>query len=312
MADIQDNTSQDSKAETSSSQNVSQEAIAKWNKQYESQFVDAANQIIDIIKNHPAANKLKWSDTQKKDESAAPAPVDDEEWYTRAWLVLLLVIGLLLWLKWYFFASALLVVGLLLWLKRHLDLAALVIGLLLLAWIASPVFLHFDADGAVRFTKPWETGQNKTRDGNPTPGGAVTGSGDTSGGGSTQNKPNGKNTTAESTASATMDLATGKCTVNIKNGNTAPDKDKQSSGNVTGASSLKYVNVALAVTAYILGMIFFCAVLRWLGKAERKKRLLGRCGGDFRKLLAGSPDRAEHQKEFMREMIRVYFDKEAD
>ena len=185
------------------------------------------------------------------------------------------------------------------------------VWVLLLAWIACPVFLNFDAGGALSFTKPWGTpnappviGNGDQRKGESTPKG-------------TENQPkkNGssseKNMTAESTASVKVDLATNKCDVSIKK--TVSDaKDKQSSGNVAGDSSLKYVNVGMTIAAYILGLIFLALVLRGLRKAERKHELLGGHGGVFRKLLAASPDRAEHQKTFMREMMRVYFDKEAD
>ena len=146
-----------------------------------------------------------------------------------------------------------------------LSLFQLLVFGLLLAWIASPAFLNFDADGAVRFTKPWETEQRKA----------------------TENPKKFEATGAIDWSKNKIISFTADCT-----------KPAQ-------RASLKYVNVGMAVAAYILGLIFLALVLRGLRKAARKYELLGEHGGDFRKLLAASPDRAEHQKEFMREMMRV-------
>ena len=166
---------------------------------------------------------------------------------------------------------------------------------LLLAWIACPVFLNFDAGGAVRITKPWAPAQKEVCDG--------------------QTKPEHKTSaTAEATASVSINLSDGKCDVNIKK-NEKPNPavmNKPGSGNIAEGSSIKYINIFMAIVAYILVVIILSLFLRGLLKAGRRRRMLYECGGDFRKLLAASPDRAEHQKTFMREMMRVYFDKGVD
>ena len=180
-----------------------------------------------------------------------------------------------------------------LWVIRFCQIIVICV---LSAVIISPVFLKFDADGAVRITKPWEPEERRTVEKNP-------------------ENPQENPATAEATASVSIiNLSDSKCDVNIKkNENPAPAvMNKPGSGNVAEGSSIKYVNVLMAVAAYVLLMIFLALVLRWLRKAGRKQELIYKHGGAFRKLLAASPDRAEYQKTFMREMMRIYFDKEAD
>ena len=77
-------------------------------------------------------------------------------------------------------------------------------------------------------------------------------------------------------------------------------------------ASLRYVNAAMGVAAYILGIIFLSFVLRALCRAERRRRLIENCNRDFESLFAASPDRETHQKEFLNEMIRVYFGPEEE
>ena len=77
-------------------------------------------------------------------------------------------------------------------------------------------------------------------------------------------------------------------------------------------ASLRYVNAAMCFVAYILGIIFPSCVLRALCRAERRRRLIENCSRDFERLFAASPARETHQKEFLNEMIRVYFGSEEE
>ena len=168
-----------------------------------------------------------------------------------------------------------------------LQFFMLAVGILLLVMIISPVFLHFDADGAVRFCDP----RNK-----------------------------GTDVSEESSVKMTVDwLKDQKYSVELSGGTVklnladTPKHTVEISGSGTRHSFLlKFVNVAMAIAAYIFGLIFLSLLLRGLLKAERKHRLLGEYGGLFRKLLAASPECAKHQEAFLNEMMSLYFDKKEE
>lgn len=161
-------------------------------------------------------------------------------------------------------------------------------GVLLLAVIASPVFLNFDTDGAIRYCAPWNKGTTVNED-----------------------------TSVKITVDWSKDKeysvelsGSGRVKLNLIDPSKHPVDIYD--GETRHSFSLKYVNVAMAIAAYIFGIIFLVMILRGLCKAERRWRLLGECGGDFGKLLAASPDREKHQEAFLQEIMSLYFDKKEE
>lgn len=146
-------------------------------------------------------------------------------------------------------------------------------GILLFILLLLPAFFRFDSAGAVCMNNPFDESTDVDI----------------------------KNKTANSLI--TVDWSAGKkITVDAKAG-----WPKYSSG-----SAYKYVNMCVCISAYILLICFVASILRRLLKNSHRREILGQYRRDFRDLLVTSPDFPQYQKQIVGEMMRVYFDKEAD
>lgn len=192
---------------------------------------------------------------------------------------------------------------------------------LLLAIGIIPVFFRFDAGGAVRFSNPWasQACEKNTSQGchcakNPPQNGACVK----------------KTSQFILNFNCSLGRACAKnppqCCACAKNTSQSCACAKNPpTGRACAGNPLKYVNAFMGVAAYVMVIVLLIALLRILDRKERRQRLLE--NPDFDRIFgaaAKTPNGSNKgeaeandgidglRREFLQEMIRVYFDKEGD
>lgn len=243
-------------------------------EQWEAGFVDRAKDLIEWIKEY----------LQKTSDNSNPQGVR-AGWWAEVWQYFKVKSKhkVITCINWLFSSSPLRLAQ-----QLFIQLLIFVLGLLLLILITSPVFLNFNADGAVRFCVPWDKGVAVSE---------------------------------KTSVKMTLDWSKDKeYFVELSGGGRVKmnliDPSKHTidihDGGTLHSFSLKYVNAALGIAAYIFGIIFLSMLLRGLCKANRRRRVLCECSRDFGKLLAASPNRAKHQEAFLQEIMNIYLYKKEE